>query len=211
MNRPFKKATNEVLEILPVEEPDEENSDPDETKDNIKVVLKETDVFDIEAPISPKIEKTEKIVKVKRAVGKRGPDTKVRKKRVMDDAAKEKLKLARELSLQTRRALKVERDALRAAEKATAQAKIDEEIKFTALKQRKVAEDAADARFFNLMDKWDEGKQKKKKARKAAAKTVSFDQSHPAGRTVPKEQRPVPPHNPYEEFFNYKKNKSTFW
>jgi len=144
-------------------------------------------------------------------VGARGGDKKPRKKRVMSDDAKEKLKVARELSLQKRRAIKAERDTLRAAEKATAVAKLAEQTSFNALKNRKTAEDAADARFMKLMDTWDAGKQVKKKARKAAKKAKVVEQSHPAGRTVPKAERPKAPHNPYSELFNYKNGRSTFW
>ena len=218
MNAPFKKATNEIMEILPVEEPEESDDGVDDSygeskMDNVKIVLKETDVFNIETPISPIADKEEEKepVKVRRAVGARGGDKKPRKKRVMSDDAKEKLKVARELSLQKRRAIKAERDTLRAAEKATAVAKLAETTSFNALKNRKTAEDAADARFMKLMDTWNAGKQVKKKARKAAKKAKVVEQSHPAGRTVPKEERPVAPHNPYSEFFNYKNNRSTFW
>mgnify|MGYP003650892633 CR=1 FL=1 len=172
MNAPFKKATNEIMEILPVEEPEESDDGVDDSygeskMDNVKIVLKETDVFNIETPISPIADKEEEKepVKVRRAVGARGGDKKPRKKRVMSDDAKEKLKVARELSLQKRRAIKAERDTLRAAEKATAVAKLAETTSFNALKNRKTAEDAADARFMKLMDTWDAGKQVKRHAR----------------------------------------------
>jgi len=213
MNAPFKKPSNEIMEILPVEEPVESEDDSygESKMDNVKIVLTDKDVFGGDTPISPIMEKEEEKEVVKRAVGARGGDKKPRKKRVMSEEAKEKLKVARELSLQKRRAIKAERDTLRAAEKATAVAKLAEQTSFNALKNRKTAEDAADARFMKLMDTWDAGKQVKKKARKAAKKAKVVEQSHPAGRTVPKAERPKAPHNPYSELFNYKNGRSTFW
>jgi hypothetical protein len=214
MNCPFKKATNEVMEILPIEEPEEPTEYSDnETKENVNIILKESDVFGKDSTISPIIEKKEKeiVEKPKVRVGERGMDKVPRKKRVMTEEGKEKLKVARALSLQTRRALKVEREALRKAEKQTALDKLAEETNFNALRDRKKAEDNADARFFNLMNRWDEDKQRKKKARKAEKNAIISKQSHPAGRTVPKEQRPTPPHNPYSDLFNYSSGRSTFW
>ena len=126
MECPFKKATNEVMEILPVEEIMEEEDDDvgnngEINNKNVKLDVKESDVFRESSIISPIIdEKPSKVRDNKTKVGERGVDKVPRKKRVMTAEGKEKLKKARELSLQSRRAIKTERDLLRKAEKQTA-------------------------------------------------------------------------------------------
>ena len=210
MNTPFKKATNEVLEIMPILDPIEETpEDCDEIRgegeeeQNIKVTLNEKDVF---GDIIPPNDVEEEVVE-KKTRGKRGLDVKQRKKRVMSDEAKAKLAEAREISLQKRKAIKEEKDLLKLKERTEQKVIADEKRTLINVKQQEDQEQ----KFFNLMEKWSARKSGIKKKKKELAKIQEQTQSHPAGRSIPQAQKPKAPENPFDELFNYKSTRSTFW
>jgi len=131
--------------------------------------------------------------------GERGKDKKPRKKRQMTPAALEKLKIAREKSLATRRAkAALKKKAKEDLRVATAQKKrmerqnvklevIPENVKIEKKAQQKPANVFNDFdKFCNFMDRYDERKKKKHSTSR---------QPHP-NQKIPERQRPRPPVQP---------------
>ena len=58
------------------------------------------------------------------------------------------------------------------------------------------------------MDEWDNRKQTRKAKKK---KQEAQQQSHPASTSIPVQNRPKAPENPFDDLFNYKTAKNTFW
>ena len=233
MNAPFKKQSNEVLDILPIEIDEEEVVD--EVVD--APILEEADVFIDKPPskikknitlnlndenIQRQIAEEEKVVEyqnpIKKTPGERGKDKKPRKKRPpMSDATREKLAAARVISLANRKLLVEERKRIK--EQVNQQAKLNVMARLPPKIPKtpatspvdqlhlKKLQDENESQFFNLLDKWDSGRQLKKQARKKAS-----NQAHPAGRTIEKKHLPVAPPNPFDSIFKYRGDtRSTYW
>ena len=231
MNTPFKKQSNEVLEILPIEIEEEVVVE----EDSVAPILEEEDVFEA-APVKPKrnitldlddeeiasqIAEEEKVVEyqnpIKKTPGERGKDRKPRKKRPpMSEATKEKLAAARVISLANRKLLVAERrriaSEIKQQAKLNVMSRLPPKIKTpanTPVNQEALQKlkDENESQFFNLLDKWDNGRQLKKQAKKKAS-----NQAHPAGRAIEKKHLPVAPPNPFDDIFKYRgDNRSTYW
>ena len=210
MEKPFNDISNEVLEILPIEVEEEEVLE-DETKAELPDIPEE-EVFVAESK--------EPVVKVKKGSGKRGPDKKPRKKKIVSEAVIIALSKAREASVAKRIKIRDERAKIRLEIKEKENDEINERLRQKNLtppsspKGKKqiipiLKEQPSEReRFMGILDEWDA----KKKLTKQKRKEQLQNQPHPAGRRIPQTQLPVPPPNPFDEIFKYRgSNRSTYW
>ena len=220
MEKPFNNLSNEVLDILPIEELEEEDVMEEETKEPIPDI-EEEDVFggkDLEETCAPA-----PVLKVKKGNGKRGPDKKPRKKKIVSEAVIAALSKAREASRAKREEIKDERSKIRLEIKEKEKQLIKERLEAKKVPEtpppspkekvvfKGVVEPSERERMLVILDEWD-AKKKLTKQRKKEQLQNQKNQSHPAGRNIPQTQLPQPPPNPFDEIFKYKgSNRSTYW
>lgn len=220
MEKPFNNLSNEVLEILPIIELEEEDVVEEETKEPIPD-LQEEDVFggkDLEEPEEPA-----PVLKVKKGNGKRGPDKKPRKKKIVSEAVIAALSKAREASQAKRKEIKDERSKIRLEIKEKEKQLISERLEARRTPKtpppspkekvvfKGVVEPSERERMMGILDEWDAKKKLTKKKKKEELQN-QINQSHPAGRNIPQTQLPKPPPNPFDEIFRYRgSNRSTYW
>jgi hypothetical protein len=201
MSLDIEPMDNKKLEeepIIPKSVPQEEDIFKDgETKENIVVA---EDIVKLEVQEKPRGGAK------KGGDGKRGKDTKQRKKWVMTDARLASLARAREASVLKRQAVKDEKDRLSKELKDQAVKNITKTVSFKQLQPEPPPKPNVNEneRFFNLMDEWDNRKQTRKAKNKK-------EQSHPASMSIPENSRPKAPENPFDDLFAYKTGKNTFW
>ena len=217
MEKPFNNLSNEVLEILPIIESEEEDVVEEEPIPD----LQEEDVFggkDLEEPEEPA-----PVLKVKKGNGKRGPDKKPRKKKIVSEAVIAALSKAREASQAKRKEIKDERSKIRLEIKEKEKQLISERLEARRTpktpppspKEKVVfkgfVEPSERERMMGILDEWDEWDAKKKLTKKKKKEELQ-NQPHPAGRNIPQTQLPKPPPNPFDEIFRYRgSNRSTYW
>ena len=219
MEKPFNNLSNEVLEILPIVL-EEEDVVEEETKEPI-LDIEEEDVFggkDLEEPEEPA-----PVLKVKKGNGKRGPDKKPRKKKIVSEAVIAALSKAREASRAKREEIKDERSKIRLEIKEKEKQLIKERLEAKKMPEtpppspkekigfKGFVEPLEKERLMGILDEWDAKKKLTKKRKKEELQNQK-NQSHPAGRNIPKTQLPQPPPNPFDEIFRYRgSNRSTYW
>jgi hypothetical protein len=228
MEKPFNDISNEVMDILPIVV-EEEDVVEEETKEPIPDI-EEEDVFggkDLEE--TEKLEEPAPVLKVKKGNGKRGPDKKPRKKKIVSEAVIAALSKAREASRAKREEIKDERSKIRLEIKEKEKQLIKERLEAKKMPEtpppspkekigfKGFVEPSEKERLMGILDEWDAKKKltkqrKKEQLQNQKKKEQLQNQPHPAGRNIPQTQLPQPPPNPFDEIFKYKgSNRSTYW
>ena len=226
MEKPFNNISNEVMEILPILV--EEVEEASEVEEERVVDIPEEDVFGGHShpePVEEEVEEHIPVVKVKKGCGKRGPDKKPRKKKIVSEAVKASLAKAREASMAKRREIKDERSKIRLEIREQEKKLITERLRAKndpvtplpspkgnqqptiELKEKRESERE---RMLGILDEWHT---KKKLSKRLKRENESKNQQpHPAGRNIPQTMLPQPPPNPFDEIFKYKgSNRSSYW
>ena len=146
------------------------------TSSDLKGVTLEKDQTNIDLEVKPKKEKYANI-------GKRGRDKKPRKKRVMSDAQKEKLALARQKSLEVRRAKARAKYAEKKKQKE--EKKVSEPINIPKPQQ--------DATILNPMSNFDRFCEYMERYEQRKMKKVSNSQDPHPNKIIPTNHKPRPP------------------
>lgn len=226
MEKPFNNISNEVMEILPILV--EEVEEASEVEEERVVDIPEEDVFGGHShpePVEEEVEEHIPVVKVKKGCGKRGPDKKPRKKKIVSEAVKASLAKAREASMAKRREIKDERSKIRLEIREQEKKLITERLRakndpVTPLPspkgnqqptiELKEKRESDRERMLGILDEWHT---KKKLSKRLKRENESKNQQpHPAGRNIPQTMLPQPPPNPFDEIFKYKgSNRSSYW
>ena len=235
MEKPFNNISNEVMEILPILV--EEVEEASEVEEERVVDIPEEDVFGGHSHPEPVEEEVEEhipvvnisnevmVKKVKKGCGKRGPDKKPRKKKIVSEAVKASLAKAREASMAKRREIKDERSKIRLEIREQEKKLITERLRakndpVTPLPspkgnqqptiELKEKPESERERMLGILDEWHTKKKLSKRLKRENER--KNQQPHPAGRNIPQTMLPQPPPNPFDEIFKYKgSNRSSYW
>ncbi len=226
MEKPFNNISNEVMEILPILV--EEVEEASEVEEERVVDIPEEDVFGGHShpePVEEEVEEHIPVVKVKKGCGKRGPDKKPRKKKIVSEAVKASLAKAREASMAKRREIKDERSKIRLEIREQEKKLITERLRakndpVTPLPspkgnqqptiELKEKRESDRERMLGILDEWHTKKKLSKRLKRENER--KNQQPHPAGRNIPQTMLPQPPPNPFDEIFKYKgSNRSSYW